>query len=357
VGTTGYVSAFPNPHSAVIIESVARHYLNNTIGINLLLKVSNPNDFFNLRTPEILSSGYHGNFGKYRFKFYMGDVVINPGIFETRYRAIRGIELYDSNNFLIQTIPFETITNRDNYSIYGLKGTGADIASGEGEINIPYPNFDPDTDTVGIEAITFRAYDLNGSGTAIDTTVTAQSRPFDCTKYWYNNGARNEVIAPHNNMYIMGFVETYADGHIRADASSGGMGNTVTDAAWIRTQYDYTLTFSRDGVAFRTVTYSYEHTPAVPFSNPTVFELPASQVPAGNNPVTMRATLVGTVYNLFYTETLISTIDTTLPDGTKFPGDNPPPVPVFGRLAYIGECNGDIPNACTNQWTFNGWRW
>jgi hypothetical protein len=90
-------------------------------------------------------------------------------------------------------------------------------------------------------------------------------------------------------MYITAFLETYADGHVRGDASTGGMGNEIVNGYWIKTTYDYHIILSRDGVPFKEIRYSYEHTPAVPFSSPTVFEIPASQVPVGVGPVTMWA--------------------------------------------------------------------
>ncbi|MBA2526297.1 MAG: hypothetical protein H0V18_11055 [Pyrinomonadaceae bacterium] len=88
-------------------------------------------------------------------------------------------------------------------------------------------------------------------------------------------------MAPHNNMYMTGFVETYADGYIRGDAPTGGMGNEIVNGYWIKTTYDYHNILSRYGVPFKEIRYFYEHTPAVPFSSPTVFEIPASQVPQG----------------------------------------------------------------------------
>ena len=350
-GSSGAVSAFPNPYSTVNIQLVARHYQNDSMGINMKMTISNGNDPFMLQTPEVLTSGYHGYFGKYKFKFYMGQY----SSFFSSFNAVRGIELYDSTDSLVQTIPFESISNNGSQNVYIMKGF--DITSADGEVVLPYANFDAAVDKVGVAALTVRAFDQNGSGQALDTPVAAQESPFGCTEYYNNQGARNEVVAPHNNMYITAFLETYADGHVRGDASTGGMGNEIVNGYWIKTTYDYHIILSRDGVPFKEIRYSYEHTPAVPFSSPTVFEIPASQVPAGAGPVTMWAELTGTVYNRVYTESLHATIDTTKPDDTKYPGDSPPPVPVYGRYAYIGECNGDIPGACTNQKTNNGLRW
>lgn len=350
-GSSGAVSAFPDPNSRAEIRMVARHYENGTLGINMRMTISNGNDPFNLRTPEVLTGGYHGYFGTYKFKFYMGRF----GSFFSSFGAIRGIELYDASDVLVQTVPFDQISNDGSATVYNMKGAG--VTSGDGEVVVPYADFDPAGDRVGVYDLAVKAFDRNGSGQQIDTPVPASERPFGCTEFYFNHGATNEVVAPHNNMWITGFVETYADGRVRADATSGGMGNEVGGGFWIKTTYDYHVILKRDGVPFKEVRYSYEHTPARPFSSPTVFELPASEVPAGAGPVTMWAELTGTVYNRIYTETLRATIDTTQPDGTKFPGDSPPPTPVFGRGAYIGECNGDIPNACTNQRTSNGWRW
>jgi hypothetical protein len=351
VSASGAVSAPPNPYSTVNIQVVARHYQNDTMGINMKLTISNGNDPFMFQTPQVLTGGYHGNLGKYKFKFYLGQY----SSFFSSFNAIRGIELYDSSDNLVQTIPFENISSNGSQNIYVMKGF--DITTAYGDVVFPYPNFDPGADKIGVAALTVRAFDQNGSGQALDTPVAAQESSFGCTEYYNNQGAKNEVVAPHNNMYITGFVETYADGHIRADATSGGIGNEIVNGYWIKTTYDYHIILSRDGVPFTDMRYSYEHTPAVPYASPTVFELPASQVPAGTGPVTMWAELTGTVYNQVYTETLHTTIDTTQPDDTKFPGDSPPPVPVYGRSAYIGECNGDIPGACTNQKTNNGLRW
>lgn len=350
-GSSGAVSAFPDPNSRAEIQMVARHYENGTLGINMRMTISNGNDPFNLRTPEVLTGGYHGHFGKYKFKFYMGQF----GSFFSSFGTIRGIELYDASDGLVQTIPFDQISNDGSNTVYNMKGSG--VTSGDGEVVVPYASFDPAGDRVGVYDLTVKAFDQNGSGQQIDTPVPASERPFGCTEFYFNDGATNEVVAPHNNMYITGFVETYGDGRVRADATSGGMGNEVVGGYWIKTTYDYHIILKRDGVPFKDIRYSYEHTPARPFSSPTVFELPSSEVPAGTGPVTMWAELTGTVYNRIYTETLHATIDTTQPDGTKFPGDSPPPTPVYGRGAYIGECNGDIPNACTNQRTSNGWRW
>lgn len=350
-GSTGAVSAFPNPYSTVNIQLVARHYQNDTMGINMKMTISNGNDPFMFQTPQVLTGGYHGYFGKYKFKFYMGQY----SSFFSSFNAIRGIELYDSSDSLVQTIPFENISNNGSQNVYVMKGF--DITTADGDVVVPYSGFDAAVDKVGVAALTVRAFDQNGSGQALDTPVAAQESSFGCTEYYNNEGAKNEVVAPHNNMYITGFVQTFADGHIRADASTGGMGNEIVNGFWIKTTYDYHIILSRDGVPFKDIRYSYEHTPAVPYASPTVFEIPASQVPAGVGPVTMWAELTGTVYNRVYTETLHATIDTTQPDDTKYPGDSPPPVPVYGRYAYIGECNGDIPGACTNQKTNNGLRW
>ncbi len=101
--------------------------------------------------------------------------------------------------------------------------------------------------------MTVRAFDQNGSGQALDTPVAAQESAFGCTEYYNNQGARNEVVAPHNNMYITGFVETYADGHVRGDASTGGMGTEIVNGYWIRTTYDYHIILSRDGVPFKDI--------------------------------------------------------------------------------------------------------
>ena len=350
-GSTGAVSALPNPYSTVNIQLVARHYQNDTMGINMKMTISNGNDPFMFQTPQVLTGGYHGYFGKYKFKFYMGQY----SAFFSSFNAIRGIELYDSSDSLVQTIPFENISNNGSQNVYVMKGF--DITTADGDVVLPYSGFDAAVDKVGVAALTVRAFDQNGSGQPLDTPVAAQESSFGCTEYYNNEGAKNEVVAPHNNMYITGFVQTFADGHVRADASTGGMGNEIVNGFWIKTTYDYHIILSRDGVPFRDIRFSYEHTPAVPYAAPTVFEIPASQVPAGVGPVTMWAELTGTVYNRLYTETLHATIDTTRPDDTKFPGDSPPPVPVYGRLAYIGECNGDIPGACTNQKTNNGLRW
>jgi len=350
-GSTGAVSAFPNPYSTANIQLVARHYQNDSMGINMKMTISNGNDPFMLQTPQVLTGGYHGYFGKYKFKFYMGQY----SSFFSSFNAIRGIELYDSSDTLVQTVPFENISNNGSQNVYVMKGS--DITTADGEVVVPYANFDAAVDKVGVAALTVRAFDQNGSGQALDTPVAAQESSFGCTEYYNNQGARNEVVAPHNNMYITAFLETYADGHVRGDASTGGMGNEIVNGYWIKTTYDYHIILSRDGVPFKEIRYSYEHTPAVPYSSPTVFEIPAAQVPAGAGPVTMWAELTGTVYNRVYTESLHATIDTTKPDDTKYPGDSPPPVPVYGRYAYIGECNGDIPGACTNQKTNNGLRW
>ncbi len=351
LNASGAVSAPPNPYSTVNIQLVARRYQNDTMGINMKMTISNGNDPFMLQTPQVLTGGYHGDLGKYKFKFYMGQYV---SLFSS-FNAIRGIELYDSSDTLLQTIPFENITNHGAQNVYVIKGF--DITTADGEIVVPYPNFDASGDKVKVAALTVRAFDQNGSGQVLDTPVPAQESAFGCTEFYNNQGARNEVVAPHNNMYISGFVQTFADEHIRADATTGGMSNEIVSGFWIRTTYDYHVVLSRDGVPFKDIRYSYEHTPAAPFASPTVFEIPASEVPAGVGPVTMWAKLTGTVFNRLYTETLHATIDTTRPDDTKFPGDSPPPVPVFGRFAGVGECNGDIPGACTNQKTNNGLRW
>lgn len=196
-------------------------------------------------------------------------------------------------------------------------------------------------------------YVLSGfSGDPRCPTAQAQATYTPAPSVDHSYWVKNEVTVPHSNWTLNGFVFTRANGSLWYDAGAGGVTNHTTGLSWVKTTYEYHVVLSRDGVPFHEGRFSYVHTYDKPFSDPTKTDLTAAQVPPGNNPVHIWAEATITVVDQFFTSVAHITVDSSLPVGTKFPGDSPPPQPINDVGAPVGFCPTLIEGACTNQNVF-----
>lgn len=216
------------------------------------------------------------------------------------------------------------------------QGVG-DVTPPLGMIEIPAP---------GVQT----TYILSGfSGDARCPTAQASAIYTPAPAVDHSFWVKNEVTVTRSNWYLYGYSYTRADGSMWYDATVGGRTDDPAGLSWKKTTFDYHVVLSRDGVPFHESRYSYVHTPAQPNSPPTKVDLPAAQVPHGNNPVHIWAEVTITLEDQFYTSVAHITVDSSLPPGTRFPGDSPPPQPMGGLGVPVGFCHADIEGACTNQ--------
>lgn len=219
------------------------------------------------------------------------------------------------------------------------QGVG-DITPPSGIVEIPAPSAQT--------TYTLSGFSDDPRCSAAQASATYTPAPSVDHSFW----VKNEVTVTRSNWYLYGYVFTRADGSVWYDASVGGMTNHTNGFSWIRTTNDFHVVLSRDGVPFHESRFSNVFTPDVLFVPPNRAELSTAQVPAGNNPVHIWAEVTVTTVDQFYTSVAHITVDSSLPVGTKFPGDSPPPQPIDDFGAPVGFCSAKIEGACTNQNVF-----